>query len=94
MQNTKLCLGASTIYLATDPDREGDGIAWHLQEILKIKYPKARRMTFNEITKSAILNALELANKDGRININSVNSYKTRRFIDRIAGFKVSLHQE
>lgn len=84
------CLGASTIYLATDPDREGDGIAWHLQEILKIKYPKARRMTFNEITKSAILNALELANKDGRININSVNSYKTRRFIDRIAGFKVS----
>jgi DNA topoisomerase-1 len=84
------CLGASTIYLATDPDREGDGIAWHLQEILNVKYPKARRMTFNEITKSAILKALEIANKDGKININSVNSYKTRRFIDRIAGFKIS----
>lgn len=86
----KYCRDASTIYIATDPDREGDGIAWHLQEVLNIKYPRARRMTFNEITKDAILKALKKANNEGFLDMNSVNAYQARRFIDRIAGFKAS----
>lgn len=79
-----------TVYIATDPDREGEGIAWHLMEVLKLSYPKAKRMTFNEITKSAILLALEEANQNGRMNMNIVNSYKARRFVDKITGFKAS----
>ena len=89
-QLSESCKGASTIYIATDPDREGDGIAWHLQEVLNVKYPKARRMTFNEITKNAVLSALEKANNNGEFDMNSINAYKTRRFIDRIVGFKTS----
>ena len=79
---------ASVVYIATDPDREGDGIAWHLMEVLKLSYPKAKRMTFNEITKSAVQAALVEANNNGRMNIDAVNSYKARRFVDKITGFK------
>jgi len=81
---------ATTVYIATDPDREGEGIAWHLMEVLKLSYPKAKRMTFNEITKSAVQAALIEANNNGRMNINAVNSYKARRFVDKITGFKAS----
>jgi len=81
---------ATTVYIATDPDREGEGIAWHLMEVLKISYPKAKRMTFNEITKTAVQAALAEANRDGRMDENAVNSYKARRFVDKITGFKAS----
>jgi DNA topoisomerase-1 len=81
---------ASVVYIATDPDREGEGIAWHLMEVLKLSYPKAKRMTFNEITKSAVQAALVEANNNGRMNIDAVNSYKARRFVDKITGFKAS----
>jgi DNA topoisomerase-1 len=86
----KACSTASTVYLAMDDDREGHGIAWHLTEVLKLSYPKAKRMIFNEITKSAIISALDKANQDGRMNISAVNSYKARCFSDKIVGFKVS----
>ena len=81
---------ASIVYIATDPDREGEGIAWHLMEVLKLSYPKAKRMTFNEITNSAVQAALVEANNNGRMNIDAVNSYKARRFVDKITGFKAS----
>jgi DNA topoisomerase-1 len=86
----KACSTASTVYLAMDNDREGHGIAWHLTEVLKLSYPKAKRMIFNEITKSAILTALDKANQDGKMNMPAVNSYKARCFSDKIVGFKVS----
>ena len=86
----KACSTASTIYLAMDDDREGHGIAWHLMEVLKLSYPKAKRMIFNEITKSAIISALDEANRNGKMNMSAVNSYKARCFSDKIVGFKVS----
>lgn len=81
---------SKTVYIATDPDREGEGIAWHLTEVLKLSYPKARRMTFNEITKEAVQLALHNANENGKMDINAVNSYKARRFADKITGFTIS----
>lgn len=81
---------SQVVYIATDPDREGEGIAWHLMEVLKLSYPKARRMTFNEITKTAVDSALVEANNNGKMNIDAVNSYKARRFVDKITGFKAS----
>lgn len=86
----KSCSTASIVYLATDGDREGAGIAYHLMEVLKLSYPKAKRMVFNEITKTAIMAALAEADRNGKMNINEVNSYKARRFIDKIVGFKSS----
>ena len=86
----KACGTASIVYLATDGDREGAGIAYHLLEVLKLSYPKAKRMVFNEITKAAIMAALAEADRDGKMNFNEVNSYKARRFIDKIVGFKSS----
>jgi DNA topoisomerase-1 len=86
----KVCANAKTIYLAPDNDREGHGISWHLMEVLKISYPKAKRMVFNEITKTAIQAALVEADRNGRMDMNAVNSYKARRFVDKITGFKVS----
>lgn len=79
-----------TVYIATDPDREGEGIAWHLMEVLNLSHPKARRMAFNEITNTAIQNALVVANKDGKMNMDAVDSYKARCFVDKITGFKAS----
>ena len=81
---------ASRIYLATDPDREGHGIAWHLSELLHLTYPKVRRMVFHEITPSAIKNALKEADNDGRINQNEADSYQARRIVDRLVGYQVS----
>ena len=86
----KACINAKNIYLAPDNDREGHGISYHLMEVLKISYPRAKRMVFNEITKTAIQAALLEADKNGRMDMNSVNSYKARRFVDKITGFKVS----
>ena len=80
---------ADEIYLAPDPDREGEAIAWHLQQVLEQKRnPKPfHRVTFHEITSGAIKNAMQ--NK-GVINMNLVNSQQARRILDRIVGYKVS----
>lgn len=81
---------AITIYIASDPDREGEGIAWHIIDYFKLKYPRAKRMRFNEITESGILSALEESNRDGCFDMNLVDSYFGRRFSDRIIGYKAS----
>ena len=75
------------IYLATDPDREGEAIAWHLAHILEEEKSKITRVTFNEITKSAVQKAI----KEPRdIDINLVDAQQARRVLDRIVGYKIS----
>ena len=83
----KLAKDADTIYLATDLDREGEAIAWHLQELLKGKDKKFQRVVFNEITKSAIKEAFA---HPSELNIARVNAQQARRFLDRIVGFMLS----
>ena len=78
---------ADTVYLAPDPDREGEAIAWHLKEALKLSNTKARRVTFNEITKRGVLEAFE---RPGQISMDRVNAQQARRFLDRIVGYKLS----
>ena len=75
------------VYLATDPDREGEAISWHLKEELNIKDDKYDRVVFNEITKNAVLNAFDHARK---IDDDLVHSQETRRILDRIIGFRLS----
>ena len=78
---------ASTVYLATDPDREGETISWHIFDEIKIPDEKYKRVVFNEITKDVVLNAI---NKPGKIDTNLVKSGETRRILDRIIGFRLS----
>ncbi|HYF01050.1 MAG TPA: type I DNA topoisomerase [Planctomycetota bacterium] len=78
---------AEAVYLAPDPDREGEAIAWHLVEALKIPESKARRVTFNEITKRGVLDAFK---KPTTISMARVNAQQARRFLDRIVGYKLS----
>ena len=75
------------IYLATDPDREGEAIAWHIKNVLGIDENKKCRITFNEITKSAVKKAVESPRK---VDINLVNAQQARRVLDRIVGYKLS----
>ncbi len=75
------------IYLATDPDREGEAISWHLYDALGLKENNYERVVFNEITKNAVLEAFKHARK---IDQNLVNSQETRRILDRIIGFRLS----
>ena len=78
---------AKKVYLATDPDREGEAIAWHLNYILKPENDKIVRVTFNEITKGAVQKAI----KEPRdINLNIVDAQQARRVLDRIVGYKIS----
>ena len=78
---------AKKVYLATDPDREGEAIAWHLSHILDVDEDKITRVTFNEITKSAVQKAI----KEPRdINVNLVDAQQARRVLDRIVGYKMS----
>ena len=78
---------AKTVYLATDPDREGEAIAWHLAYILGVDKSKITRVTFNEITKTAVQKAI----KEPRdIDINLVDAQQARRVLDRIVGYKIS----
>ena len=78
---------ADKIYLATDPDREGEAIAWHLSKALKLEDKKMYRISFNEITK----NAVKASIKDAReIDMNLVDAQQARRALDRIVGYKIS----
>ena len=78
---------AKTVYLATDPDREGEAIAWHLSKILEEDKNKITRVTFNEITKTAVQKAI----KEPRdIDMNTVDAQQARRVLDRIVGYKMS----
>ena len=78
---------ADKIYLATDPDREGEAISWHLKEVLGLKDEDAHRIEFNEISEKAVKNAL--ANPRS-IDMNLVNAQQARRVLDRIVGYSVS----
>lgn len=75
------------VYLATDPDREGEAISWHLAQVLNVDMDKENRVVFNEVTKDAVINALQHPRK---IDQNLVKSQETRRVLDRIIGFKLS----
>jgi DNA topoisomerase-1 len=83
----KLAKEAETVWLATDEDREGEAISWHLYETLDLQKKDTKRITFNEITKSAILKAIESPRK---INQELVNAQQARRVLDRIVGFELS----
>ena len=78
---------AKTIYLATDPDREGEAIAWHLAHILEDDKAKIVRVTFNEITKTAVQKAIKEPRK---IDMGLVDAQQARRVLDRIVGYKIS----
>ena len=78
---------ASTVWLASDEDREGEAIAWHLQEVLKLDPEATQRIVFHEITKPAILEAIQHPRK---IDLGLVNAQQARRVLDRIVGFKLS----
>ena len=78
---------AKKVYLATDPDREGEAIAWHLAKILQEDKEKITRVTFNEITKTAVQKAMKNARD---IDINLVDAQQARRVLDRIVGYKIS----
>ncbi|MDA9555996.1 type I DNA topoisomerase [Vibrio sp.] len=83
----KLAEDADHVYLATDLDREGEAIAWHLREIIGGDESRYKRVVFNEITKNAIQQAFETP---GELNIPGVNAQQARRFMDRVVGFMVS----
>lgn len=83
----KLTAKTETVWLATDEDREGEAIAWHLKEVLELPEEKIRRIVFSEITKQAILEAVK--NPRG-IDYNLVNSQQSRRILDRLVGFELS----
>ena len=83
----KLAKNADTVYLATDLDREGEAIAWHLRELIDEPGKDFQRVVFNEITKNAIQEAFA---HPGKLNVERVNAQQARRFLDRVVGFMVS----
>ncbi len=78
---------ADKIYLATDPDREGEAISWHLSKALKLEEKNTSRITFNEITKNAVKQSIKQARK---IDMNLVDAQQTRRVLDRLVGYQIS----
>ena len=78
---------ADKVYLATDPDREGEAISWHLAQAVKLDPKKTSRITFNEITKNAVKDALK---HPRAIDINMVDAQQTRRMLDRMVGYRIS----
>ena len=78
---------ADKIYLATDPDREGEAISWHLMQALKEDPDKMHRITFNEITKTAVKDSLKHARG---LNMNLVDAQQARRMLDRMVGYTIS----
>jgi DNA topoisomerase-1 len=83
----KLSKQAKTVWLASDEDREGEAIAWHLQDVLKLDDKNTKRITFNEITKDAIQNAIK---NPRTVDLNLVNAQQARRILDRLVGFELS----
>jgi len=83
----KLSKGADMVWLASDEDREGEAISWHLYETLNLNKSKTKRIVFHEITKPAIIKAIE---NPREININLVNAQQARRVLDRLVGFELS----
>ncbi len=83
----KAAKNAQTVYLATDPDREGEAISWHLKELLDLPDEKARRITFNEITKNVVREGMAHPRD---IDQNLVDAQQARRILDRIVGYKLS----
>lgn len=83
----RLAKDADTVYLATDLDREGEAIAWHLREAIGGDESRYKRVVFNEITKKAIQEAFS---QPGELDINRVNAQQARRFLDRVVGYMVS----
>ena len=84
---SKAAAAAKTVWLASDEDREGEAIAWHLTEVLGLSVENTKRIVFHEITKNAILNAIENPRK---VDMNLVNAQQARRVLDRIVGFELS----
>ena len=78
---------SDTIYLATDPDREGEAISWHLAQLLNLNMNDNNRVTFNEITKTGVQNGMS---NPRQIDIDLVNAQQTRRILDRIVGYQLS----
>ena len=78
---------ADKIYLATDPDREGEAISWHLSKALKLEEGQYSRITFNEITKDAVKDSI---NEAREIDMDLVNAQQARRVLDRMVGYKIS----
>ena len=78
---------AGTVYLATDPDREGEAISWHLKELLELDEKKARRVTFNEITKKVVTESIA---HPRAIDSDLVDAQQARRILDRIVGYRIS----
>ncbi len=78
---------ASTVYLATDPDREGEAISWHLKELLELSDKKAKRVTFNEITKRVVTEGIQ---NPRAIDSDLVDAQQARRILDRIVGYQIS----
>src|SRR5579864_2400931 len=78
---------ADAVYLAPDPDREGEAIAWHLKEALGLDDERIHRVTFNEITKRAVQEAFA---HPGTIDADRVQAQEARRFLDRVVGYKLS----
>ena len=83
----KLAQEAETVWLASDEDREGEAISWHLQEVLELPREKSRRIVFHEITKNAILSAID---HPRGIDMNLVDAQQARRVLDRLVGFELS----
>lgn len=83
----KLAEDAEMVYLASDEDREGEAISWHLKEVLDLTEAKTRRIVFTEITKKAILNAIE---SPRGIDVDLVNAQQARRVLDRLVGYELS----
>jgi DNA topoisomerase-1 len=83
----KAAKGSEYVYLATDPDREGEAISWHLKELLQLDDKKAKRVTFNEITKKVVGESIA---KPRDIDQNLVDAQQARRLLDRIVGYQLS----
>ena len=88
---SRLAEKVNTVWLASDEDREGEAIAWHLAEVLNLPVDKTKRIVFHEITKNAILNAIE---SPRTIDMNLVKAQQARRVLDRIVGFELSPVEE
>ena len=83
----KLSKSSGTVYLATDPDREGEAISWHLKELLNLSDDRARRVTFNEITKKVVTESIR---NPRNIDSDLVDAQQARRLLDRLVGYKLS----